>query len=320
MMPAPSMQSLVQEYLDERRRLGFALQIAGAQLMAFARFADRSGHSGPLTSEIILAWAQGQATCATPITWARRLEIVRPFAKYRARIDVGTEILATDIFGRAHRRLTPHIYTETEITDLMAAAGQLHPHGTLRPATYEALFGLIAATGLRISEALHLQCADVDLDGGCLTVRQTKFRKSRFLPLHPTVTEALARYSVVRQHYIASGSDDCFFVSPSGAGLSDRTVQGVFQQLRAALGWTARGNHPAPRIHDLRHTFICRRVMLWHEQGADIDHAMLALTTYVGHVKVSDTYWYLSAVPELMAVAGQRFEQFASNPGDKDHG
>jgi integrase len=320
MTPAPSMQSLVQDYLDERRRLGFALEISGTQLMAFARFVDQSGHTGPLTSGIILAWARGQATRATPITWARRLETVRPFARHLARIAPGTEVPATGVFGRAHRRLTPHIYTEAEIADLVAAAGRLPPPGTLRPATYETLFGLIAATGLRLSEALHLRGGDVDLARDRLTVRRTKFCKSRLLPLHPTVTQALGRYAAVRQRYVAPDPDAFFFVSPSGAGLPDRTVHCVFAGLRAALGWTARGSHPAPRIHDLRHTFICRRVLLWHVQGTDIDNAMLALTTYVGHAKASDTYWYLSGVPELMAAAGQRFERFASGFGEDGHG
>ena len=320
MMPTPSMQSLVQEYLDHRRRLGFALTISGAQLMAFASFADRVGHHGPLTSEIIFAWAQGEATRATPITWARRLEIIRPFAKHRAQAEAGTEVPDTDVFGRAHRRLTPHIYTEAEIADLLAAARRLSPQETLRPATYEAFFGLIAATGLRLSEALQLRYADLDMDRGHLTVRQTKFCKSRLLPLHPTVTEALAQYVVLRRRYFPLVPDAHLFVSAAGAGMAARTVHNVFARIRSELGWVARGNHPAPRIHDLRHTFICRRVMLWHEHGANIDNAMLALSTYVGHAKVSDTYWYLTGVPELMAVAGRRFEHFASNPREVLHG
>lgn len=320
MMPSPSMQSLVQEYLDVRRRLGFALTISGSQLMAFARFADRAGHCGPLTCEIILAWAQGEAMRATPITWARRLEIIRPFAKYRAQSEAGTEVPANDLFGRAHRRLTPHIYTDEEIADLLAAARRLSPVGTLRPATYEAFFGLIAATGLRLSEALHLRCSDLDLRRGYLTVRQTKFCKSRLLPLHPTTTEALAWYVTVRRRYFPWAPDARVFVSSAGTGMAARTVHNVFARIRADLGWVARGSHSAPRIHDLRHTFICRRVMLWHDHGTDIDNAMLALSTYVGHAKVSDTYWYLSGVPELMAVAGRRFEQFASEPSEARHG
>lgn len=315
-----SMQSLVQEYLDERRRLGFALAIAGTQLMAFARFADAAGHRGPLTAAIVLAWARDEATRATRITWSRRLEIVRPFAKHRARLESGTHVPACGLFGRAHRRLAPHIYTNAEIADLLAAARRLPPTGTLRPATYETLFGLIAATGLRLSEALHLRCCDVDPDSGILTVRQTKFCKSRLVPLHPTTADALARYRVVRRRHVPEAPDAFIFVSPTGAGLPTRTVHSVFERLRARLGWVARGDHAVPRIHDLRHTFICRRVILWHEHGADIDNAMAALSTYVGHAKVSDTYWYLTGVPDLMAVAGRRFEAFASSPGEARHG
>ena len=320
MTSAPSMRSLVQDYLDQRRRLGFALTIPGTQLMAFARFADRSGHRGPLTSRLIEEWARGEARRATPITWARRLAVVRPFAKHRARIEPGTEVPDADIFGRERRRLTPHIYTTTEVAELLAAARGLPPAGTLRPATYETFFGLVAATGLRLSEALHLRCADVDTDGGLLTVRQTKFCKSRLVSLHPTTTEALTRYLVARQRHVPSTPEAPLFVSPSGTGLAGPTVHNVFARLRNELGWIARGTHPAPRIHDLRHTFICRRVMLWHEVGTDIDNAMLALSTYVGHAKVSDTYWYLTGVPELMAMAGQRFEMFAANPGEVGHG
>ncbi|AWK85972.1 tyrosine-type recombinase/integrase [Azospirillum thermophilum] len=315
-----SMQSLVQEYLDERRRLGYALSVPGTQLMAFARFADRSGHRGPLTADLVLAWARGEATRATPITWARRLEIVRPFAQHRARIEPGTEVPDADVFGRGHRRLAPHIYTDAEIVDLLAAARRLPPEGMLRPTTYETLFGLIAATGLRLSEALHLCCSDLDLGQGHLTVRRTKFCKSRLVPLHPSTMDALTQYLAVRQRHVPPVPEAPLFVSLSGNGLPTSTVHHVFMRIRADLGWIARGGHPVPRIHDLRHTFICRRVMLWHEHGTDIDNAMLALSTYVGHVKVSDTYWYLSGVPELMGIAGQRFERFASPPGGAHHG
>jgi len=311
MTPAPSMQSLVRAYLEERRRLGFALDISGSQLMAFARYVDQTGHRGPLTSRIILDWAQGQATRATHITWARRLEILRPFARYRAQFDPDTGIPDRYIFGRAHRRLTPHIYTDREIADLLAAAAQLAPKGSLRPATYETLFGLIAAAGLRISEALNLRCSDVDLTQRLLTVRQTKFRKSRLLPLHATTTAALARYLALRKEYVVTSRPDWFFVSLTGGRFIKRNVHWVFQRLRRSLGWIARGGHPAPRIHDLRHTFACRRVQIWHSQGAEIDHAMVALSTYLGHAKVSDTYWYLTGIPDLMAVTARRFENFA---------
>lgn len=305
-----SMQHLVQEYLDERRSLGFALTIPGTQLQAFARFADASGHRGPLTRPLIISWARDEAKRATPLTWARRLEVIRPFARHRARIEPGTCVPEADTLGRWRRRLAPHLYTDREIIDLLAAAGRLLPKGTLRPATYRTLFGLIAATGLRVSEALRLQCADVDLDASMLTIRKTKFAKSRLVPLHPTTVRALRQYVALRQRHLPTVSDGSFLASTKGTALAKRTVHWVFDRLRKQLGWTARGGHAVPRIHDLRHTFICRRVQLWHEHGADIDNAMVALSTYVGHAKVSDTYWYLTAAPDLMSVAGRRFEQF----------
>jgi integrase len=303
-----TMKHLVQEYLDERRGLGFALEVPGSQLMAFAHFADALGHRGPLTCQLITSWARDEAKRATPLTWARRLGIIRPFAAHRARVEPGTYVPEANTFGRSRRRLAPHLYTDQEIVDLLAVASRLK--GTMRPATYRVLFGLIAATALRVSEALRLECADVDLDAGMLTVRQTKFAKSRLVPLHPTTIRALKHYLAIRQRHLPTVSDGPFLASAKGTALARSTVHRVFAQLRDQLGWTARGSHAVPRIHDLRHTFICRRVQLWREHGTDIDNAMEALSTYVGHAKVSDTYWYLTAAPDLMSVAGRRFEQF----------
>jgi integrase len=307
-----AMQRRAQEYLDERRRLGYALSTTGNRLQAFARFADKVGHKGPLTLKLIVDWAKGQATRATPLTWARRADIIRPFAKFCARDEPKTVIPPVDMFGRAYRRLTPHIYSDEEIADLLEAAGRLPPPGTLRPATYRTLFGLIAATGLRRSEALKLLCIDFDAAQNRLTIRETKLRKSRHVYLHPTVTEQLVRYGKLRDRFTSNVPAKHLFVSRSGTGLSETTVQKVFEQLRAELGWISRGGHAAPRIHDLRHTFICKRVKLWQRDGADIDHAMIALSTYVGHVGVSHTYWYLTAVPDLMAVTAKRLERYAS--------
>jgi integrase len=319
MTSARTMLSRAEDYLTERRRLGFDLCIPGQQIIAFARFADESGHIGPLTIGLVLDWVQGKARHATAFAWARRLAVLRPFAKYLARLDTATEFPGTPIFGRSHRRLAPHIYTDGEIADLLAAARRLPGRNALRPATYEAILGLIAATGLRISEALHLQCGDVDADQAVLTVRKTKFRKSRNVPLHQTVVTALQGYMKVRARY-ASAADAALFQSSSGKPLQTRTVHHVFQKLRIDLGWKARGGHDAPRIHDLRHTFICRRLQLWQEHGADIDNAVAALSTYVGHAKISDTYWYLTGVPELMATACKRFELFAADTREDHHG
>lgn len=179
------------------------------------------------------------------------------------------------------------------------------------------MFGLIASVGLRLSEALNLQRMDVDLDEGALTIRETKFAKSRRLPLHPSVLQELRAFDSMRRRS-NGGPDSPFFASASGRALPKRTVHNVFERLRMQLGWDARGGHPHPRIHDLRHTFAVRRVKQWHEGGLSIAQGMFWLCTYLGHAKISDTYWYLSGVPELMDVIGDRFERFASGQ-EVDH-
>jgi integrase len=306
------LQRSVQTYLDERRQLGFDL--AGGTLMRFARYADARNHRGPLTLDLQLDWAREHVHRTGPVTWARRLEIVRPFAAYYQQFEPDSAIPDPHTFGPGHRRLAPHIYTPTEIGDLLEAAGHLTPIGGLRPATYQSMFGLIASTGLRLSEALHLKVDDLNLRDGILTVRQTKFNKSRRLPMHPSTVEALQRYGALRDHAVSRKPNMSFFVSTTGDELSKRTVHKVFERLRKQLAWTtARGGHARPRIHDLRHTFAVRRVQLWHESNVTIDHGMFWLCTYLGHAKISDTYWYLTGVPELMSVIGAQFEGFVLN-------
>lgn len=306
-MSTLTMMDHVEHYLALRRAMGFELGIAGKQLMQFAQFAQASG-TGPLTIEVAMAWANC-ARAAAPLTRARRVEVLRPFAKYLRQVDPATQVPERDLFGRAHRRLTPHIFTLAEIGQLLAAAAQLPPAGGLRPIAYQTLFGLIAATGLRLGEAVKLKVGDVDLVAGALTVRQTKFRKSRLVPLHSTTVEHLRCYAKHRYHCVSASVH--FFVGQRGTALTVDTVDHVFQTLRAELGWQPRGGHRAVRIHDLRHTFITRRLADWQAHGSDIDPATLALSTYVGHAKVTDTYWYLTAIPELMQATSLRFQQFA---------
>jgi integrase len=164
MIKSRAMVALASNYLAERRLLGFDLGIWGTQITAFARFVDAAGHTGPLTTRIVRDWVQGKSRHARPLSWARWLEILRPFARYLAGLDPAPEFPDIAIFGRSHRRLAPHVYTDQEIDDLLAAPRKLPPCGTSRPVTYETIFRLIAATGLRISEALNLRCGDVDLD------------------------------------------------------------------------------------------------------------------------------------------------------------
>jgi len=320
-MNAPvTMQSHAENYLDERRQLGYGLRTTCYAIRSFAHYVDGLGYEGPLTVEIMAAWARrAKANGDSPTTWARRLKKLRPFARYLQQFDPRTEVPDDTTFGRVGQRLTPHIYTEQEIVDLLAEARRLGPD--LRGATYEALFGLLAATGLRVSEAVHLMDADVDLNSGLLTVRQTKFAKSRQVPLHPSTVEVLHQYRGLRNLHIAVTEEMPFFVSTRGqrrgCALGLRQVRRVFRRLRDHLGWVNRGAHAAPRIHDLRHTFVVRRVLLWHAQGVDIDQAMLALSTYVGHAMVTNTYWYLTGVPELMALAAGQFESLL--PGSEVH-
>lgn len=312
MSRARTMQAQVEAYLATRRAMGFDLRIAGRQLLAFARFADQTGHRGPLTIALAVRWGQSSRR-AIRLTWARRLQLLRPFMRYRAQFDPETEIVPSGLFGPVHRRLVPHIYTEVEIRALLAAAAQLPPRAglRLRPCTYVTLFGLLACTGLRISEALALTPTDVDLQRAALTVRKTKFRKSRLVPVHPTTVVALTQYAEARRQRVSDQRIETFLLSDRGTPLDDRTVHYTFAKIRARLGWIGRGGYTWPRIHDLRHSWICHALVRAYQQQQSVDHVIDVLSTYVGHASVSDTYWYVTAIPDLLALAGQRFAQSA---------
>jgi integrase len=251
-----TMQSRAEDYLAERRRFGYGSRTTGYALRSFARYVDSLDLTGPLSVEVMAAWARRANTNGdNRTTWARRLKKRRPFARWLQQFDPRTEVPDATVFGRVGQRLAPHLYTEQEIVDLLAAARRLDPD--LRGATYEALFGLLAATGPRVSEAVHLMDADVDLKSGLLTVRQTKFAKSRQVLLHPSTVEALRQYRGLRDLQIAVTEETPFFVGTRGRrrgyALNLRQVHRVFQNLREQLGWVNRGAHAAPRIHDLRH-------------------------------------------------------------------
>ena len=313
-----TLQALVERYLDERHRLGFSARTQAYALRSFARHVHAVSHHGPITIEVMADWARSDSHASSdPRTWARRLKSLRSFMRWLQHFEPGCEVPDDAIFGRLPERQVPHIYTEQEIIDLLAAARKLGPAPGLRGIVYETLFGLLASTGMRISEALALTNADVDLKQGMLTIHLAKFGKSRQVPLHPSTVEALRLYRGRRDLAGISVQDEApFFVGTRGrrrgTPLGDRQVHRVFIELRERLGWRNRGAHHAPRIHDLRHTFVVRRIVVWQAQGVDVDQAMLSLSTYVGHAMVTNTYWYLSAVPELMALAAGRFETFMS--------
>jgi integrase len=311
-----TMQSHANNYLNERHQLGFGLRSAGYSIKSFACYFDNLGYQGGPTIEIMTSWARlDKGNSKDPITWARRLKNLRSFIHYLQQFYPQIEVPDYSIFGRTEQRLAPHIYSQQEITDLLSKAHRLGPAPGIRGAIYETLFGLIASTGLRVSEAVHLLDTDVDLKRGTLIIRKTKFAKSRQVPLHPSTTEALKKYRLSRDCHVIVTEPMPFFIGTRGKHrgcfLSLRQVDRVFAELRDSLGWHNRGAHDSPRIHDLRHTFIVQRMMLWHAQGKSIDQVMLALSTYVGHAKITNTYWYLTGVPELMALAAENFESYA---------
>jgi integrase len=290
--------------------LGYKLSIEGDQLHRFAQFAEAQGHDGTLTVELAVAWANSSKR-GSDIYRARRLETIRTLAKYCALFEPETQIPAPRLLGPAHRRIEPHIYTAQEIEKLLESAIKIKPRNGLRPATMRCLIGLLFSTGLRISEALHLTCADVDFEEGRLVVRDTKFRKSRYVPLHPSTVVALKDYARFRDRRVPlKYARPTFFLSDDGGPLRYRQALYAFQCIRRQVGWT-RGKRP-PRLHDLRHTFACNRLLAWYKQGIDVNSVIFLLSVYMGHGKVTDTYWYLTGTPSLMAIAAQRFECFAS--------
>ncbi|MDH7514138.1 MAG: tyrosine-type recombinase/integrase [Clostridiales bacterium] len=311
-----SLVEQVQEYLEFKRSCGYQLEAPGKELMLFARYATRAGHQGPLTTELVVRWAKLPQD-ADPCYWANSYNIVRRFAEYRFLFDPATEIPPKDLLGPSKRRLSPHIYSEGEIAAFLQAASQLAPTDGLHPHTYVTLFGLLLSTGLRISEALNLSRQDADLRTGVLTISETKFRKSRLVPLHPSTLQALRRYSKFRDSCLLDVQSKMFFPTEKGTSLNYRGVLYVFIKLSRKLGW--RDREKKPRIHDFRHTFAVRRLLKWYEEGANLDQKILALSTYLGHVQVTDTYWYLSAVPELLAVVSEKFENFASKERRRDN-
>lgn len=289
----------------ERRRLGFHLRSRDAFLSGFARFVAAKRHRGQLTAELMVEWVRtGKDGYGDVGTWARSWGRLRHFICYLQQFEPDTEVPEASLFGPEPGRVAPHIYREDEVVDLLAAARRLGPAGSLRPFTYETLFGLMASTGLRVSEAIHLRDTDVDLKRGILTIRQTKFAKSCQLPIYPSTVNALACYRKQRERHLPTTADMPFLIGCRGRRLGlplgERQAHRVFSGLRDGRNWINRGGHEASRLHDLRHTFAVRRLVRWYADGAEVGQKMLALSTYMGHVEIFYTYWYLTAVPELM--------------------
>ncbi len=307
-----TMNERVQYYLDYRRALGYKLHIEGSELLRFANYVDCKNYHGALTKDLAIEWASSSKK-STRHGWARRLEIVCCFAKFFVAYEPETEIPTNGIFGSAHQRKTPHIYSYNEIQQLLDATNILLPKDGLRPISFRFLFGLLYAAGLRISEALSLTVKDVNLKEAIVMVNQTKFHKSRLVPLDESTIKALNNYCKIREKYINPEKSSAFFIIDNGNHISYRAAQYAFSRLRKSLGWNNKIQGRLPRIYDLRHTFVCHRILAWYEEGIDVLELMPQLSTYLGHVKVSDTYWYITGIPQLMRVVGKRFERYAQN-------
>lgn len=283
----------VTRHIEMQRALGFKFKSQAYLLHRFVRFAAPRGDTHVRT-ETVLAWA----ALAQSASYRRlRVAVVRRFAWQMQVENEHYEIPPADAFGRPTReRRVPHIYSQEEIARLLAAASKLGPSGTLRPMTYVTLFALLAATGLRISEALALRVDDVTPSG--LVIRNTKFRKSRLVPLHASARTGLERYLVLRER--VSGTDRALFVSPQGTAIACSTVSTVFLALMRSLRMRGGPSSPGPRLHDIRHTFAVRALEGSGGGDREIARHILALSTYLGHARPSDTYWYLHATPKLM--------------------
>lgn len=305
-----TLREALRDYLELRRSLGFKLHDAGLQLPRFVSYLEQRGERH-ITSALALQWAQKSAG-VQPAEWARRLGFVRSFARYRSATDAATEIPAVGLLPHHSKRGRPYLYTEREIDRLLAAALALPtawPSTTLRPVRYHCLLGLLSVTGLRISEALHLELCDLDLEQDVLTIRGAKHGRSRLVPIHPSTTAVLVKYLHCREQALGVKCSRYVFVSSSGSPLDGSTVRRTFYTLSRQVGLRAPGASNGPRLHDLRHRFAVQSLLHWYASGEDVARRLPVLATFLGHVHVADTYWYLSAWPELMEQAMKRLER-----------
>jgi integrase/recombinase XerD len=309
-MTAPRLRQRLDDYLSLRRALGFQLDNAGRLLGQFVGYLEQRG-TDTITIEDTLSWAMLPAH-ASRHWWAIRVSVVRGFAAYLHGIDPRVQIPPTGLIRCGTCRATPYLYSDAEIGSLMQAAAELQPR--LRAATYQTLIGLLAVTGLRIGEAIAAEEQDLNLKHGVLLVRHAKFDKQRLVPLHPSTVRALQGYRQLRHQLLPRAGSPALFVSTAGTRLLHSNIGLTFARLAARAGLTRRSAACRPRVHDLRHSFAVSVVLNWYATGADVPAMMPRLSTYLGHTDPKHTYWYLSAAPELMGLAGQRLDAYLGSP------
>ncbi|HUO80937.1 MAG TPA: tyrosine-type recombinase/integrase [Steroidobacteraceae bacterium] len=310
-----TLEEALQEYLALRREMGFKLSEPARLLPQFVAFmAERQAPH--ITTRLALEWAQ-QTSTAQPAEWARRLLFVRGFARHRRATDALTEIPPPELLPCRSSRARPYLYTEQEVQQLLSAALQLPtawPSTPLRPWVFHCLLGLLSVTGLRIAEALDLKLDDVDLAQGVLTIRAAKFGRSRLVPIHPSTRTVLTHYLSRRSAFLGPRSSSHLFISNRGTRLDVGRVHRAFYTLSRQVGLRAPGARCGPRLHDFRHRFAVRVLTRWYEAGEDPARQLPVLSTFLGHVYVAGTYWYLHDSPELMAQAMARLERRWGEP------
>jgi integrase/recombinase XerD len=302
------LREALEDYVTMRRSLGFKIRDYPWMLGDFVSYMEAAGAS-TITTELAVAWALGAGPDAHPAYLAKRLSVVRGFARHLSAFDPATEVPPAELVCSSPCRATPYLYSDADIAALMTAAGGLQPR--LRAATYETLVGLLSVTGARIGELIRLDRQDVDWDQGVLRITYTKFNKHRELALDPSTVTALKAYADIRDEVWPEPNSPSFFVSTLGKRLVYVTVCGVFGRLVRASGLKPRSADCRPRIHDARHTFACATLLGWYRAGLDVEAQLPLLSTYLGHANPARTFWYLSATPELLVMAAERRQQMA---------
>ena len=302
-----TLRKAVHDYIEMRRSLGFKLHDAKRGLLKFVSFLERRNTS-LITAAFALQWAQENPS-ASPVEWARRLSFVRGFARHWSATDPRTEVPPWGLLPYRPRRARPYLYSDEEIRLLLEAALQLPSLRGLPSETYRTLLGLLSVTGLRISEALNLRPEDVDLTADLLTIRGSKFGKIRLVPIHPSTQRVLSDYASQRDRFLAGRPASFFFISRRGTRLTLSRVHRTFYTLSRRTGLRGPFASHGPRLHDFRHRFAVQTLLHWYRSDQDVERRLPVLSTYLGHVHVSDTYWYLTACPELMGLAVKRLEE-----------
>jgi integrase len=297
------LHTALERYMGMRRTLGFKLSSQEQLLRRFVAHMDQYGNA-IITSKLAVDWVSKDAS---PASWPGRLSAVRGFARYVAITEPRTQVPPTSVFPE-QRRPAPYLYSEAEVRQLLAGMLALAPVGNLRRWTYYCIVGLLAVTGMRIGEALRLDRSDVDLDQGLLVIRDSKFGKSRIVPIHLSTVAALEEYAARRDGHPSRSAGRPFFTGERGGRVHYRNIAADFRAVSLEIGLRPHGARTGPRLHDLRHGFAVATLLHWYRADKDVDQLLPVLSTYLGHGCVRDTYWYLSACPELMGEAARRLE------------